>query len=438
MGNHRSFQHEAELLMMPAYDRSRSVVPVTAMYGANASGKSNLVDGLQFMANAVRWSYSRWEPFARVPRQPFRLDLVCAVAPSLFVVEAVLEGVRYTYGFSVDDERVREEWLYSYPEKRRRVLFDRNDEQVRFGTTIPEQRGKAGVLTELLRPNSLFLSLAGHTNITPLLPMYQWFARALRFHGPRSPRLDVERVAHYVNQNPTRSEEFARFLAAADLGIGGIRVERDEDPTWRQHLSIIEDRVEMARRFLGEGDEETRALAAATLQHAEGKLAELRESPDRTKPRLVFLHGPRQVEFNIGEESDGTLAWLSMLPQCLDTLGTGGVLVVDEIDSSLHPRLTAFLVGLFQNPDTNPRNAQLLFTTHDTTLLGPVLGEQVLHRDQVWFVEKDEGGGSKLYPLTDFRPRVGENAERRYLAGSYGAVPIVPDVGVTVIAHANG
>jgi uncharacterized protein len=144
------------------------------------------------------------------------------------------------------------------------------------------------------------------------------------------------------------------------------------------------------------------------------------------------------VEFGIGEESGGTLAWLSMLPQCLETLGTGGVLVVDEIDSSLHPRLTAYLVGLFQDPNTNPHDGQLLFTTHDTTLLGPVLGEQVLHRDQVWFVEKNEGGDTRLYPLTDFRPCVGENAERCYLAGSYGAVPTVPDVGMTIAAHPNG
>ncbi|MDQ5828045.1 MAG: hypothetical protein M3441_28340, partial [Chloroflexota bacterium] len=133
------------------------------------------------------------------------------------------------------------------------MLFDRKDEQVRFGTTIPEQRGKAGVLTELLRPNSLFLSLAGHANIKPLIPMYRWFVRALRFHGLRSSKLDTERVADYVDQNSARSKELANLLAAADLGISGIRVERDEDPIWRQHLRDIEGRAEFARQRLDKG-----------------------------------------------------------------------------------------------------------------------------------------------------------------------------------------
>ena len=104
--------------------------------------------------------------------------------------------------------------------------------------------------------------------------------------------------------------------------------------------------------------------------------------------------------------------------------------MVDEIDASLHPNLTALLIHQFQSPETNPRGAQLLFTTHDATLLGTSFGEEVLARDQVWFVEKKEDGGSRLYPLTDFHPRTGENRERRYLGGSYGAIPVlgVPDL----------
>lgn len=429
MSNHRSFQYEAELLLMPAYNRSRPVVPVAAVYGANASGKSNLVRGLSFMSDAVRSSYGHWDPMAGVPRQPFRLDPTCAVAPSVFVIEVELEGVRFTYGFSADDARFREEWLYSYPEKRRRILFERTDDTIRFGTTIPEQRGKAGVLGELIRSNALFLSLSGQATIEPLLPMYRWFASNLRFQRDGPSVFMSERIAWFINQNPSRRAEVLRLLGAADLGIGDIRVEYDEDPTWRRALRHAEMQAAEARHMHGTAkDDESTAKARIVVAETDARLADLRGRAGRTRPRLVFLHGPEAVEFDLKDESDGTRAWLSMLPQCIDTLDRGGVLVIDEIDSSLHPRLTAYLVGLFQDRETNPHNAQLIFTTHDTTLLGPGLGEQVLKRDQVWFVEKGESGGTRLYPLTDFRPRSEENTERRYLAGSYGAVPIVSDI----------
>lgn len=236
--------------------------------------------------------------------------------------------------------RVREEWLYGYPERRRRILFERDGEgAIGFGTTIPEQRGKTEVLGELIRPNALFLSLAGHANIDPLLPVYRWFAEGLQFHGKGPPRLDVERVAQYLSQDPERRRGFVQLLAEADLGISDLRVELDEESTLQNYL----------------------------------------------RTREAMLAG-RRTELPETELS----AWIARL------------------DSSLHPRLTAYLVGLFQDPRTNPHNSQLIFTTHDTTLLGNVLGEQVLERDQVWFVEKANTGGTKLYPLTDFRQKASE------------------------------
>lgn len=142
--------------------------------------------------------------------------------------------------------------------------------------------------------------------------------------------------------------------------------------------------------------------------------------------RLKFAHrsAEGEVMLSFGDESTGTQQLLDLAITAAATLRDGGLMTVDELDASLHPMLTAKLIGLFQSPESNPRGSQLIFTSHDATLLGTFDTEEVLRRDQIWFTEKDDEGASILYPLTDFKPRrTGENRPRRYLNGSYGAVP---------------
>ena len=129
--------------------------------------------------------------------------------------------------------------------------------------------------------------------------------------------------------------------------------------------------------------------------------------------------------FELNDESEGTRLWLELLPRVITSLARGHTLVIDEIDTSLHPLLVRKLVGMFRDPGVNPNRAQLLFTTHDAFLLAPIAGEPGLNRDQVWFVDKHADGASNLYPLTDFKPRNEHNLARRYLGGAYGAVPIL-------------
>jgi AAA15 family ATPase/GTPase len=144
------------------------------------------------------------------------------------------------------------------------------------------------------------------------------------------------------------------------------------------------------------------------------------------------------VRLDLRDQSEGTRVLLDYAGPVLRALERGGLLVVDEVDASLHPRLTAHLIRLFQEPETNPKGAQLLLTTHDASLLGRSGGEEILKRDQVWFVEKDEHGETTLFPLSDFRPRLDENRERRYLGGSYGAVPFLNDERFTAAVVARG
>ncbi|WP_439660928.1 AAA family ATPase [Lentzea sp. HUAS TT2] len=389
---------------MPAYSKDRDVLPVAAIYGANASGKSNLLDGLRFMADAVRDSFAVWMPEGGVPRRPFKLD-ESAGRPSVYVVELVESGVRYTYGFEVDDRRVREEWLYSYPEKRKRVLFERSGGDIKLGTTVTEGAGKGEVLKGLLRPNSLFLSLGAQSGLDAVLPVQRWFANRLVFRDGERSTFDHATIARFLAGSDGLTEQFVSLLKIADLGITGIEY----------NLTPMPD------------DEEVSAVARGLrTDYSIEQVREMLESVLRNRDRVRLTHGPKNRAFDIGEESAGTLSWLMLLPTVLGMLRDGGVLAIDEIDASLHPRVTAALVGLFRSAKANVGGAQLVFTTHDASLLSPVLGDEVLTREDVWFVDKNFDGASDLYPLTDFKPRKeGENLERRYLGGSYGAVPDV-------------
>lgn len=380
LGNHRSFRDEHELLLMPVFSKDREVLPVAAIYGANASGKSNLLDGLRFMATAVRGSFAAWPPDGGVPRRPFKLAPGGGDKPSVFVVELIEAGVRYTYGFEVDDERVREEWLYSYPEKRRRVLFERDGDGIRFGSTVAGGAAETDLLRRLLRSNSLLLSLAAQSGLEVVAPVHRWFANKLLFRNEARTRFSDSTIVEFLESEPSLADQLVGLLKIADLGISGVHL----------RTSKPDGLVDLYRY------------------------------------RVRLAHGTANHLFDLDEESAGTLSWLMLLPSVLLTLRDGGTLVIDEIDASLHPRLTAALVGLFRDAEANARGAQLLFTTHDASLLSPVLGDEVLGREDVWFVAKGDEGASELYALTDFKPRKeGENLERRYLGGSYGAIPDV-------------
>jgi hypothetical protein len=383
LSNHRCFLEEQELLLIPsAPGRDHEVLTVAGIYGANASGKSSLLDGLRFMAQSVDQSFRVWRADQEVPREPFRLGAWDRRRPSTFVVELVIDDVPYTYGFSVDDVAVKEEWLYSYPEKRKRVLFEREGADIRLGTTVGKIRTALDGLGDLTRPNALFLSIAAQFSSTPMSPVSKWLTGRLRFHRGTSDLVSGVDLARWLAnclEGGLRSKLIG-LLAAADVGITDIYVRNEH------------------------------------------------KSPRGGLPELRFVHGDAGDSFGIENESAGTQNWLGLLPAVLDALGSGGTLVVDEIDASLHSLLTVRLLHLFTSVETNPKHAQLIFTTHDTTPLGSYIGRDVLQRDQVWFVERDSRGRSRLYPLTDFKPRIGENTEKRYLTGSYGAVPILSDV----------
>ncbi len=384
---------------------------VAALYGANASGKSNVLKALDFMCNSVRNSYRRWESGATIPVEPFLLNPRCKDEPSLFEVVFVIGRRRYQYGFRLTADQVVGEWLYVYPGSRRQIWFERDISApgtYYFGKNFP---GRNRVIADLTRPDSLFLSTAAANNHPGVGIIDHWFRVHLKLAAPEN-RPARERYTKGLSSKDDRWKRITELMQFADLGICNARVRRED-------ISDAErDRI---LRLLGtvtapEVDSDPREQ-----QQALTSLSELVEFEHRGEDRT------ESVYFAYDKESLGTQVWFALTGPIVKAINNGDTLLVDELDASLHPQLSSEVLKIFRDPGKNPKQAQLLFTTHDTTLLGSLLGDRQLHRDQTWFTEKKLDGASILYPLTDFSPRKSENLERGYLQGRYGAVPFLDE-----------
>ncbi|MEU8260688.1 ATP-binding protein [Micromonospora sp. NPDC048999] len=410
--NHRSFRDEQQLNLTPAYrsDEHEPAVRVVGIFGANASGKSNCLHALAFMRRFVIFSDREVEPGLGVAREPYRMTPDSLEAPSQYVVDLDLSGVRHTYGYTLDNDGVLEEWLYHYPRKRKRRVFERTGDSYTWGEDSGQRVGLERI-AEVTAPTALFLSTIarfdhrhtapGGTEPEPLRDTYQWFQK---MHSRSQPhlgnRLNGIYGAGWPESDASR-RTLVELLRAADVGIVNV-VEVTSAVTDEQPILFRPSDLEP-------GNERT-----------------MTRNRRRERKRLRFAHqGPAgEVQFELAEESTGTQQLLGLAIEAADVLSGGGTMCVDEIDASLHPLLTAKLIGLFQSIASNPRHSQLIFTSHDAALLGTIDTEEILHRDEIWFTEKGADGASTLYPLTDFKPRrEGENRQRRYLNGNYGAVP---------------
>ena len=379
--------------------RPIQVLPAAGVFGANASGKSNLLRAMSDMRRHVLYSFSHGDAERGMPRRAFRLNSARADSPSRFEVDLVLHGIRHEYGFVIDDTRVLEEWAYRYPRGKATLLFRREGADVTLGE---RNRAKGRAVIEILRPNSLLLSAAAAANHPDLVPLRRWFADNLLL-AEASSRARRWVYTTGLLQQEQRHHQVLGLLQAADLGITDARV-RELDPE-------VLERIKRATRI---------------IQGREEEPEDNDSEADILEPRVALSHrGPDgTVEFDADEESLGTMVWFGLAGPVIDALANGSVLLVDEIEASLHPALVTQLVLLFQDSGTNPKGAQLIFNSHEASMLGDSGGERVLGRDQVWFTEKSHDGASRLYPLSDLSPRSDEAIGRRYLAGRYGATPI--------------
>lgn len=353
-------------------DRTVAVLPLIGIFGANASGKSNVLAALTDMRNAVVNSYARWAGVEGVPRKPFGLTAKSEIEPSFFEADILIDDVRWTYGFELGAVRVEAEWLHSYPRGHRQVWLDRDASRADVYDWPGNRIKDRAQLVRRTRPNALLLSTAGTDNHPQLSPIFHWFRRNLWLINPEDERAQREAFTTKALTGP-RARRINDLLRVADLGVTGAEV--------------------------------------------------VREAGGGTEVRLIHRSGSGEVAFDWRDESFGTRSWFALLGPLLLALDEGAVLLVDELDASLHPRFAAEVVRLFHDPLANPNGAQLVFTSHDPTVLTTPSGGRLLDPSQVWLTEKDKDGATELYPLTAASPGKDEDLMRSYLAGAFGAVP---------------
>jgi uncharacterized protein len=386
--NHRSFRDEQQLNLIPVYDtdvaaqdeEALEAVPVVGIFGANASGKSNVISAFRYLSDMVGESDRESEPGRGSRRQPFRLDPEAGAQPSSYTADLLLEGVRYTYGFCVDSSQITEEWLYSYPLRRKRVIFERTGRVFDWGDE--SRRSSVRKLADIVAPTALLLSVSA------------------RF----DPRDQAE-----GSPDPTSVSMHGVFSWLWQKAVHDVRLSQPVTRRWRYTQWLRRPKL--------------RTAIVELLRSADIGLQDAFVCDDEA---ALFRHtgATDDVLFGYQDESSGTLRLLELAALAIPVLDEGGIFLVDGIDASLHPLLTAALVRLFQSRELNKHGGQLVFTTHDATLLGSIDGEDLLRRDEVWFTSKGTDGASELFSLAEFKPRrQGENRQKRYLNGSYGAIP---------------
>ncbi len=408
VANHRSIRDYQELHLsasrrvrrsgqsIPAPTLGESAVPVVALYGGNAAGKSNLIDAMDAFRRLIVRSHTSLGAADPIPRDPFRLDDASSAKPTrfdcTFVAGEGTAGTVYEYGFEYVDAQFQREWLFRIVRKKRQstqLLFERATGdgriQVQFGSHL---RGSNRAIVNWTRPNSLFLSAAAQNNHPLLADLYRHFA------GKWTTVLSSEAMngmhAHDVAKRLAEHERRERLLAIlrqADVGIIGMHVE-DEEVKDSDETSLVE------------------AI--------------------RRRKRLRFMHaaaGDRAAAFGYATESRGTQVLVCLLVPALEALERGSLLVIDELDTSLHPNLARAFVSLFARKESNPRGAQLVFSTHDVALLG----SGVLDSDAIWLIDKTGEGESRFTPLMDFQLRSRDDIEKAYRLGRFGGVPAGDD-----------
>ncbi len=370
------------------------------VYGPNASGKSNLIRGALFMWDFVLNS-AKGQVGDAIPTRPFLLSSRNAQSPSTFEMIFIEEGVRYQYGFSVTRERVHHEWLLAYPSGRPQRWFERyydpGTDKETWNLHKKHLSGNREVWRDATRPNALFLSTAIQLNSDSLRQVFDWFDKRLRVFRPHS-EVSKELSAALCREAEGR-HQVMKFLNQADLDIEGIQME----------TRTVGD--------LGMEDLPEEVRLALQKELSREKVTEIRlerSTTDTGKPVLLPWES----------ESRGTQKLFAMAWPWISILKEGRVLFMDEMDTSLHHNLVRFLFEMIHSTSVNKSNAQLVSTTHDTALLDT----DTFRRDQFWMVEKSTDRCSEVYPISDFDPEKGEPLQRRYLEGSYGAVPALKKV----------
>lgn len=439
--NFLSFRDEINLSMIASSDDRHlshvltsptgkaRVLRGAAIYGANGHGKTNLIHALIFVRDLVLKGSEVDRP---VPVRKFKSSPSMNDAPATFIFNIVKDNIEYEYGIKVNDDFISEEWLYSSPNGREVVLFERVTRQKEKASSyetevipgpslLKSMKGSAKkeffkFVAQGTRPNQPFLTESIQRNIEALRPIYNWFRRDLRVISAEVRFNDLEMRAHNDAEFINRLSEAVRAA-----GIGIDRLETEARPIEIENfrsiptkvLRDIQETLEPDALILVDGLDDNRTIIR---KNASGDLEVI---------DIIFVHkrdDGNEVKFTLSEESAGTRRLLHLFPILFDLEKSGKTYFVDELDRKLHPILAYNLLRSFL---FEKNCGQLIFTTHNTQLLDL----ELIRRDEIWFVEKSSDGHSEVYSLADLKVRADVEIRRGYLQGRFGAIPFLGSVG---------
>ncbi len=390
---------EGRNVLETGYKAVPYVSEVMSIHGANGSGKTNLLRAMNFFKNFVGESSNNKQHGEKINVTPFLFSTETEDKPSEFEIVFIYQKFLFQYGFSIDHERIYEEWLYATPQdgekQKPQRWFERNVDDIQSSFVKKELKGAKSQWLTSTRSNALFLSTATQLNSGDFSIPFEWIDRNLFISF--NPRRDFSGYSsRAVLDGHSNKAKILRFMKNADSRIEDILVKEKE---------ITED------HFEGVPD----PLKKEMISQAQGmKYTETYMGHKKNDDTLHYL--------KVQDESEGTKMLFSLSAPILDTLKDGDTLIIDELHQSLHPRAMKALVDLFKSKKFNTHNAQLIFTTHDTNIMNS------LGRDQICFVEKWKSGETALKPLLEFKGDRGEAIEKRYLSGRYGALPNIGDL----------
>lgn len=419
--NYRSFRDEAVLSMeatglstfrgcLIQHGKTSKLLPGVAIYGKNGGGKSNVIRAfwlaVQFIRNAQRTQHEN----ANIPVRPFLLNDYSKKKPTQFHFIYILDNIKYWYGFSATEEKIVEEYLYHAPKGQKALVFFRKGQVFSF----TEEKIKRNLISETIAENQLFFSVACTMNDVACVSAMRWFREYVFFSRDYA---DIPKQLLEYSEDKNMLKAISDYAKAADFGIEDMQFEFNSEEI--NETEVLPDNMPEGIK-----------VALMQFMHAlseNSSGSEMRLRMGQVMAKAVHLGEKQNGEkdsfsLDLSDESDGTRHLMALAPAIESALRIGGILLVDELERGLHPRLVNYIISKFQSKMSNPYGAQIVFTTHDTELMNL----ELLRKDQLYFVDKETRNGvSELYSISGFSTRTTENIRKSYLVGKYGATPSV-------------
>jgi hypothetical protein len=437
--NFLSFKDEIEFSMIPGRTRKHphhiihdkawngiNILRAGVIYGANASGKSNLIKAMYFAKNLIVHGTKARH---RIPIECYKLDLSCRKLPSKFEFEFKINGRYYAYGFELDSQKIQKEWLYRINKKSQTMIFEREASEtqnisIEFGD-IDFKDKKEELFLEFVakgtRQNQLFLTESSERNVEYFDDVFTWFSKTLRFVFPDTQFLGLETS---FSKGDALSNSISKYLQLFNTGISGLSLELvdDIDTEFSELPEGLREDL-----FADVAPDNNVIINVSGNQRNQRYEVLLNENQEIQVFKLMTKHkmidSTEEALFEIKDESDGTQRLMDLIPGLFEILNNDRVFIIDELNRSLHPTLSYEIIQHFLR-DGEGRESQLIVTTHEANLLNLDL----LRRDEIWFTEKNTDEVSSVYSLEEFAPRYDKDIRKGYLLGRFGAIPIVGGV----------